>query len=731
MAPFAIVTTTDQWVRSAHDRTAIDPRTGGVELDWTEPEPEPAGASSPLGGLAFDSACRLYRSLEEGRVERRRWSPGEPAGPAEDLLAGPPPGAVGDFAPQEEAPALVRPRALGIDADDRLLIAEAGARCVLVLDLWSGRVLRRLALAAEPMDLAVGERWTWVLLGDGHTVVRMHPRGAAFARALPALPLDVADNALPLRLASGPRGALALLIADPADPGATRVVVAHDQGWRLHAGEALEAARGSDVEFDGDGAIVVARSPGESFLRFVRTDEGWLRGPSLSARGYDGSGLARTPDGRIGYWSERGFRVATASRRRFVASGSVTTYRLDSGTLHNDWGRVFVDACVPDGTRLLARFATTDDDDGRDPIARRAPANAASVRILRPDLSPPMPPSVLAPGQHADPRPLHRRETGSELPWAGAASSDRFETYEAPVSAPPGRYLWVTLDLHGATRTSPRVRALRAELHGHDHVRRLPRTFSRDPDVADFLRRFLALPDSVLDDLEGRSEQRAALLHAAGTPAEALPWLAGFVGLVLDERWPEPVRRAIVGEAAALFRVRGTVAGLQRFLRLALGDHRDVLVIERWRMRGLGGTLDGGAAGTSTSVVGSGLRVGGAVGLPGESPLSGTIDDAFATHAHRFSVVIPAVLSASELDMVRDVLAIHRPAHTLFDVCTVDSGMRIGVGLHIGLLSMIGRTGGFATATLGTAAAGSSALPGCPGDGVGAGRAGEGLRVGS
>jgi phage tail-like protein len=734
MRPFAVIRTEDQWVRAAHDGTVIDLETGGVELDWTE-TPGPAGTDpAPPGGLAFDSACRLYRSRPDvGRIERRRWPAGAATGPAEDLVVAPTPGALGDFAAHESPPPLRDPRALAVDVDDRLFIAEAGARRVLVLDLWSGRLLERVPLAAAPLDLAAGSRWVWVLLEGDAGVVRMHARGSLLDRALPSLPTPVPTGAAVRRLARGDGDTLWLLVGDAADRA--WAVELLDAGGELRpTGVVLDADRASDLELDGDGALVVARAAEETFLRYGHTETGWVRGGSLAARGYDGAGIVRTPDGRIAYWSRTGLRTATAARRRFREAGSVTTFRLDSGALQTAWGRLFVDACVPHGTRLLVHCTTADDDDGLAPIPRTRPANAAEITIVRPDLSPPMPPAALAPGTKAPARPLYRRATGRELPWVRPAAGDRFETYEAPVIAQPGRYLWVTLDLIGATHASPRVRALRAEHPGHEHLRRLPRAFSREPAPAEFLRRYLALPDTTLDDLEGRSEQRAVLVHPAGTPVEALPWLAGFTGLVLDDRWPEAVRRALIAEAVRLFRVRGTVAGLERFLRLVLGDRRDVIIVERWRVRGLGGALLGGedTSAFSGSVVGGGLRVGGATGAPGEAPLATTTADAFATNAHRFTVVIPAELSADELDMVRHVLDLHRPAHTVVDVCTVGAGMRVGRGLHVGLLSMIGRTGGFRELQVGETTLGRDAVLGRPGPGtgVGTGRLGQETRVG-
>src|SRR5262249_50748414 len=150
-------------------------------------------------------------------------------------------------------------------------------------------------------------------------------------------------------------------------------------------------------------------------------------------------------------------------------------------------------------------------------------------------------------------------------------------------------------------------------------------------------------------------------------PEEVLPWLASFLGLTLDERWPLLARRQLIDEIPKLWRSRGTVAGLSRYLELYLGLGRPPLIVEHFRLRGLGGALLSNEASTlfAGAVVGQNLRVGGAVGRPGEVALEGCPDDAFETHAHRFSVVVPALLDAEALAVVTDVLEVHRPAHTI------------------------------------------------------------------
>ena len=408
----------------------------------------------------------------------------------------------------------------------------------------------------------------------------------------------------------------------------------------------------------------------------------------------------------------------------------MTTYRLDSGEFHTEWGRLFVDACVPVGCNLHVVCRTADDVSDEPTIARTPPPNV-DAEIPRLDLSPPMLPVSLA-ALPDEGRPLHRRETGRELPWARFAADDPFETYEAPVLAGPGRYLWVTFFLHGTGHATPRVRSLRVEHPSHDLLRRLPKTYSRDERVASFLRRYLMLFDGALGDLEARAEGRRTLLDPYATPEEALPWLASFLGLTLDERWRVPARRRLIAEIPKLWRQRGTLAGLSSFIEIYLG--RPPVIIEHFRLRGLGGALlsDESSSLFSGSVVGANLRVGGAVGEAGAQPLTGDLASAFATHAHRFSVVIPALLDPERVDVVRHVLEAHRPAHTIYELCTASTGMRVGYGLHVELLSVVGRTGGFETLRLDATRLGRNAIVGRPSAGtrLGIDTLDTGLRVG-
>ena len=59
-----------------------------------------------------------------------------------------------------------------------------------------------------------------------------------------------------------------------------------------------------------------------------------------------------------------------------------------------------------------------------------------------------------------------------------------------------------------------------------------------------------------------------------------------------------------------------------------------------------------------------------------------------------------------------------RPAHTAYELCTVDAGMRLGRGLHLALTSVIGPTGGLRPAYVGAGAADRDLILGGPSTGL-------------
>jgi phage tail-like protein len=54
-------------------------------------------------------------------------------------------------------------------------------------------------------------------------------------------------------------------------------------------------------------------------------------------------------------------------------------------------------------------------------------------------------------------------------------------------------------------------------------------------------------------------------------PEDFIDWLAGWVGLVLDETWPVDRRRELVARGVEIYRMRGTVEGLRAEVEIFTG----------------------------------------------------------------------------------------------------------------------------------------------------------------
>ncbi|WP_031064388.1 phage tail protein [Streptomyces sp. NRRL WC-3742] len=693
------LTDPDQWARCAHDGTALMDG-GGVSLAWEAAAVPPAGVGEPAG-LAFDRWGRAYRSYPgAGRV---------------DVLdpdsAAPPTGYPG---------ALLVPRGLAVDSAQRLYIAESCGGAVHVVDLWAERLLRRIPVRGRPLDVAA--------LCDGAVVLLAGPAGPAPDAALvllrgrrgpargPALGGALhAAGWTPTRVAVRAGQPYLLWVA----PGGGRAVVARPDGT-----DPLEVGPASDLAFGADGLLTVAGHPGQPFRRYRQDGDGWSEIEPVRAPGYDGGAVTAAPDGRTAFTTAQGLGWTAGPAARYVHGGRVIGYRLDSGAYRTRWGRIFLDACIPPGTDLRVGFLTSDEDSVPDPVPW-TPAVQGRRAVRHTELTPPLPSALrlaqLGPGSR-----LFRRPTGREWPWAQIAPDDAFETYEAPVDAPPGRYLWVVLDLGGTARLTPRVRSLRVERPGHRLLAHLPRAFSRDEQDADFLQRYLAPAEGMLHDLDGRAALRAVLLDPTATPQEALGWLAGLLGLALDRRWPLDARRALVAQAYDLYRIRGTLACLERILRIYLPV--PVAVVENWRMRGLGGAVLGttpggppapavGGAARATATLGR-FAVGGL--RPGQ--------DGYTATAHRFTVLIAAPVEGERLEVVRSIVEQHKPAHTLAEICPLGVGMRIGRSLHVDLTSVVGPGAGWGPAVVGHVRVGEDGVVGVP---TAAARVGESAVMGA
>ena len=104
------------------------------------------------------------------------------------------------------------------------------------------------------------------------------------------------------------------------------------------------------------------------------------------------------------------------------------------------------------------------------------------------------------------------------------------------------------------------------------YLQYLPAIFHQDPFIGRFLLAFEAILSGLgaagQPGLETAIGRLADYFDPQTTPEEFLPWLAGWVALSLRADWDALTKRDFIQEIVPLYRLRGTLAGLQRMLEI-------------------------------------------------------------------------------------------------------------------------------------------------------------------
>ncbi|HEX2625729.1 MAG TPA: phage tail protein I [Candidatus Limnocylindrales bacterium] len=112
--------------------------------------------------------------------------------------------------------------------------------------------------------------------------------------------------------------------------------------------------------------------------------------------------------------------------------------------------------------------------------------------------------------------------------------------------------------------------------------------------------RFISALDSVLAPVLTTIDNVDAYFDPDTTPEDFLAWLGSWVAASVDAGWPEDRRRAFVGQAAELYRRRGTADGMRDHVQIHTGGQ--VEIIENGAS-GWSPTADGKLPGTPEAVV--------------------------------------------------------------------------------------------------------------------------------
>lgn len=275
----------------------------------------------------------------------------------------------------------------------------------------------------------------------------------------------------------------------------------------------------------------------------------------LPMRLFGGKGLVEVK-GRPHYDFGTGWVPLTEQKRPlYPEQGVLVTPVLDGREPQCVWHRLLLDALIPPACQVQVwSRAAEDDADLGDPRS--------------------------GPAWTREPLP-RRRGDGSEIPFADPPTRSHEGTWELLFQNLVGRYAQIKLVVSGDGRSTPRLRALRAYYARFSYRDRyLPAVYREDIESASFIERFLANFEGVFTSIEDRIAATQVLLDVDRVPAAALPWLAGWLGVVLDPAWTESKRRMFLRRAIDYFPWRGTARGLTMTLRLALDECADAALFD-------------------------------------------------------------------------------------------------------------------------------------------------------
>lgn len=557
------------------------------------------------------------------------------------------------------------PAALLIPAHRHALyVADAGNGRIQIFDLETMALIEVLSGFQQPVSLASSEDGRlYVVAMQARRLDQLTISGDVVSSFWDALHADGRVTEPVAVACDGPH----VVVLD----GQSHLVHVFDQGgtWVRSTDVAIAGASmiaaGDDVVYVGD--------PGRQRVAVFRLTHQGTYTLAGDAVGYDGPVAALACDRSGGLLVLPGGGFAPL---RLTIDGS---YRhegwLHSGAIAFDdlphfWNRLHADIDLPEGSHVQFFVAAG--------VAATPPASPTAF---------PLP-----------------------APWRAidSDSTDFFLTLDGAKTPA----LWIAARFDNDAHATPALAQLRVDFDQSSYVPHLPAVFG-EHDSEQLLLRYLSLYESFFRELEDEIDRLPALVDPAAARPDALAWLAGFLALPLPETWSEAERRQAIAGAYERYARRGTIAGLLETLRLEAGVRatidEPIQAAGWWSMPGSSTSCQPGAAGTwvdaSDSLLGVNTILVSAEPQGAVVGTTATLDRSqLLTHeeygmplfdevAHRFTLrLYPRdVECAGKLDEIKAIVDREKPAHTAYEVCVFEPGIRIGYQARLGIDTLLGR----------------------------------------
>lgn len=407
--------------------------------------------------------------------------------------------------------------------------------------------------------------------------------------------------------------------------------------------------------------------------------------------------------------------------RQGEAFNTALTAPLDSATVDTVWHRLYIEAAIPQGCGIRLWLAASDavvdpaeideadwyehrfgeryQQGGRSDIPVGSWASLASEL--------PHHPGLLPCGREAERKGLF---------------TVLIQRPGRKVRALRGRYLNVRVELVGPGNATPELFAARAYGGRFSYVEHyLPKlywekVFSPEADdagsatEADFLERFVNNFEGVMTTLEDRVAYSDLVTRPQTAPAEALEWLAGWIGFQFEAGWSESKQRAFLSRAAELYQWHGTLRGLRLALELATEggvSGGEIVVLEDYRLRRtfatiIGANLDDkddpltlGGIDSGNSFVGDTLFIGDeqrreflalfSADLDVSNTEQAAIDAFFDKLAFRVTILVHQNVTPQDLGAIQRIVEREVPAHVETRILPTSAPLLAGITALVGV----------------------------------------------
>lgn len=151
-----------------------------------------------------------------------------------------------------------------------------------------------------------------------------------------------------------------------------------------------------------------------------------------------------------------------------------------------------------------------------------------------------------------------------------------------------GRYLWFLLEIYPQTEGTVNIGDFMVYFPAESWMANLPEIYRKEMGNDSFLDRYLAIYQSLYDDISWQMKEFVNSLDPAVAEPEFLNWIASWLDVEEPYMWKEHQLRYLLKHVMEFYEARGTRRGIELFVELYTGEAPFVIEWQDWE--GVGGS---------------------------------------------------------------------------------------------------------------------------------------------